>query len=62
MDMPSTIFFCSLVLLLQLSYTSTYANELQIFNVGGKDMIVPCLTILISYGFIPSSMYKHQLH
>ncbi|XP_027776390.2 olfactory receptor 8B3-like [Marmota flaviventris] len=45
-------YFCDALPLLQLSYTSTYANELVIFIVVGINIIVPSLTIFITYGFI----------
>uniref|UniRef100_A0A8C0WA35 Olfactory receptor n=1 Tax=Castor canadensis TaxID=51338 RepID=A0A8C0WA35_CASCN len=51
-------FFCDLIPLLQLSCTSTYVSQLEIFIVGGKDIIVPSLTIFISYGFILYSIFK----
>ncbi|XP_037697755.1 olfactory receptor 8B3-like [Choloepus didactylus] len=49
-------FFCDILPVLQLSCTSTYVNELVLFIVGGINIIVPSLTIFISYGFILSSI------
>ncbi|XP_055477852.1 olfactory receptor 145-like [Psammomys obesus] len=51
-------YFCDLLPLMQLSCTSTYINEIEIFIVGGKDIIVPTVIIFISYGFILSSIFK----
>uniref|UniRef100_A0A8C0ZND7 G-protein coupled receptors family 1 profile domain-containing protein n=1 Tax=Castor canadensis TaxID=51338 RepID=A0A8C0ZND7_CASCN len=51
-------FFCDPVPLLQLSCTSTYVNEVEIFIVGGKDITVPIIIIFISYGVILSSIIK----
>ncbi|XP_036856739.1 olfactory receptor 8B8-like [Manis javanica] len=51
-------YFCDLLPLLQLSCTSTFVNELVVFIVGGIDIIVPCLTIFVSYGFILSSIFR----
>ncbi|XP_062053226.1 olfactory receptor 8B3-like [Lepus europaeus] len=49
-------YFCDLIPLLELSCTSTYVNEVEIFIVVGINIIVPSLTIFISYGFILSSI------
>ncbi|KAB0359316.1 hypothetical protein FD754_003472 [Muntiacus muntjak] len=49
-------YFCDILPLLQLSCTSTYINELVVFIVGGINIIVPSLTIFVSYGFILSSI------
>ncbi|KAM4827898.1 olfactory receptor 8B3-like [Thomomys bottae] len=51
-------FFCDLIPLLQLSCTSTRVNEVEIFIVGGKDIILPSLVIFVSYGFILSSIFR----
>ncbi|KAM4828233.1 olfactory receptor 8B3-like [Thomomys bottae] len=51
-------FFCDLLPLLQLSCTSTYASQIEIFIVGGKDIIVPSLVIFTSYGFILANLLK----
>nr|XP_021484121.1 olfactory receptor 145-like [Meriones unguiculatus] len=51
-------YFCDVLPLLQLSCTSTYVNETEIFIVGGKDIILPSVIIFISYGFILSSILK----
>ncbi|XP_076968078.1 olfactory receptor 8B3-like [Tamandua tetradactyla] len=49
-------YFCDILPVLQLSCTSTHVNELVVFTVGGINIIVTCLTIFISYGFILSSI------
>ncbi|XP_052045545.1 olfactory receptor 8B3-like [Apodemus sylvaticus] len=51
-------YFCDLLPLMQLSCTSTYVNEVEIFIVGGKDITVPSIVILISYGFILSNILQ----
>ncbi|KAL6035050.1 hypothetical protein STEG23_037470 [Scotinomys teguina] len=51
-------YFCDLLPLLQLSCTSTYVNEIELFIVAGKDIIVPTVIIFTSYGFILSSILK----
>ncbi|XP_062053223.1 olfactory receptor 8B8-like [Lepus europaeus] len=51
-------YFCDILPLLHLSCTSTQVNELVVFIVGGINIIVPSLTIFISYGFILSSILK----
>ncbi|XP_034864640.1 LOW QUALITY PROTEIN: olfactory receptor 8B3-like [Mirounga leonina] len=49
-------YFCDILPLLQLSCTSTYVNELVVFIVVGISVIVPSVTIFVSYGFILSSI------
>ncbi|XP_036786090.2 olfactory receptor 8B3-like [Manis pentadactyla] len=49
-------YFCDILPVLQLSCTSTYVNELVVFIVAGINIIVPSLTIFVSYGFILSSI------
>ncbi|XP_021027725.1 olfactory receptor 145-like [Mus caroli] len=51
-------YFCDLLPLLQISCTSTYINELELFIVAGKDIIIPTIIIFISYGFILFSVLK----
>ncbi|XP_003472783.1 olfactory receptor 8B3-like [Cavia porcellus] len=51
-------YFCDILPLLELSCTSTYVNELLIFTVGGINIIVPSVTIFLSYVFILSSICK----
>ncbi|XP_076780826.1 olfactory receptor 8B8-like [Arvicanthis niloticus] len=51
-------FFCDLLPLMKLSCTSTYVNEVEIFIVGGKDITVPSIVILISYGLILSNILQ----
>ncbi|XP_038179703.1 olfactory receptor 8B3-like [Arvicola amphibius] len=49
-------YFCDIPPLLQLSCTSTYANELVILVAGSINIFVPTSTLFISYGFILSSI------
>ncbi|XP_014704112.3 olfactory receptor 8B3-like [Equus asinus] len=49
-------YLCDIFPLLQLSCTSTYVNELEVFIVVGINIIVPSVTIFVSYGFILSSI------
>ncbi|XP_057605604.1 olfactory receptor 8B3-like [Hippopotamus amphibius kiboko] len=49
-------YFCDIHPLLQLSCTSTYINELVVFIISGIHVIVPSLTIFVSYSFILSSI------
>ncbi|XP_031200632.1 olfactory receptor 8B3-like [Mastomys coucha] len=49
-------YFCDIPPLLQLSCTSTYVNELEVFVVVGINILVPSITIFLSYGFIISSV------
>ncbi|XP_005069423.3 olfactory receptor 8B8-like [Mesocricetus auratus] len=51
-------YFCDVLPLLQLSCTSTYVNETEIFIVGSKDIIFPSVMIFVSYGFILSSILQ----
>nr|XP_048273352.1 olfactory receptor 8B3-like [Myodes glareolus] len=51
-------YFCDLFPLLQISCTSTYVNEMEILIVGGKDIIVTCIIIFTSYGFILSNILQ----
>nr|XP_055162068.1 olfactory receptor 145-like [Nyctereutes procyonoides] len=51
-------YFCDILPLLQLSCTSTYVNELVVFIVVGVNIIVPTVTIFVSYGFILSSTLR----
>ncbi|XP_037360213.1 olfactory receptor 8B3-like [Talpa occidentalis] len=50
-------YFCDILPLLQLSCTSTYVNELVVFIVGGINVVVPTVTIFMSYGFILFSIF-----
>ncbi|XP_049986457.1 olfactory receptor 8B3-like [Alexandromys fortis] len=49
-------YFCNIPPLLQLSCSSTYANELVILVAGSINIIVSTSTLFISYGFILSSI------
>ncbi|XP_022369052.1 olfactory receptor 145-like, partial [Enhydra lutris kenyoni] len=51
-------YFCDILPLLHLSCSSTYVNELVIFISVGIDIIVPSVTIFVSYGFILSSILR----
>ncbi|KAM6172544.1 olfactory receptor 8B3-like [Erethizon dorsatum] len=51
-------YFCDVLPLLELSCSSSYINELVVFIVGGINIIVPSVTILLSYVFILSSIFK----
>ena len=51
-------YFCDLLPLLQLSCTSTYVNEIELFIVAGKDIIVPTAIILTYYGFILCNIFQ----
>ncbi|XP_057605600.1 olfactory receptor 8B3-like [Hippopotamus amphibius kiboko] len=49
-------YLCDIHPLLQLSCTSTYIIELEVFIVGGINIIVASFTIFISYGLILSNL------
>ena len=49
-------YLCDIHPLLQLSCASTHIIELEVFIVGGINIIVPSVTIFVSYGFILSSI------
>ncbi|XP_008681851.2 olfactory receptor 8B3-like [Ursus maritimus] len=49
-------YLCDILPLLQLSCTSTYVNELVVFFLVCINVIVPSVTIFVSYGFILSSI------
>ncbi|KAM8955153.1 olfactory receptor 8B8-like isoform 5-T5 [Lycaon pictus] len=51
-------YLCDILPLLQLSCTSTYVNELVVFIVVGINIIVPSVTVFVSYGFILSSILR----
>ncbi|XP_031199206.1 olfactory receptor 8B3-like [Mastomys coucha] len=50
-------YFCDILPVMQLSCTSTYVNELEVFIVVGINILVPSITIFISYGFILTSIF-----
>ena len=50
-------YFCDILSLLRISSTSTYVSELEVFIVGGSNIIVPSLTIFVSYGLILTSIF-----
>uniref|UniRef100_A0A8C6H9U6 Olfactory receptor n=1 Tax=Mus spicilegus TaxID=10103 RepID=A0A8C6H9U6_MUSSI len=50
-------YFCDILPVMQLSCTSTYVNELEVFVVVGINILVRSMTIFISYGFILSSIF-----
>ncbi|XP_052051330.1 olfactory receptor 1468-like [Apodemus sylvaticus] len=51
-------FFCDISALLKLACSDIYINELMIFILGGLDIIIPFLLILVSYVQIVSSILK----
>ncbi|XP_030188284.1 olfactory receptor 8B3-like [Lynx canadensis] len=51
-------YLCDILPVLQLSCTSTYVNELVVFIVVGINIIVPSVTIFVSYGCILSSILR----
>ncbi|XP_012865285.1 PREDICTED: olfactory receptor 8B3-like isoform X1 [Dipodomys ordii] len=51
-------YFCDILPVMQLSCTSTHANELEVLIVAGINIVVPSVSILISYGFILSSICR----
>ncbi|XP_004019534.3 olfactory receptor 8B8-like [Ovis aries] len=51
-------YLCDILPMLQLSCTSTYMNELVVFIVVGINIIVPSLTIFVSYGLILSNILQ----
>ncbi|XP_052045577.1 olfactory receptor 145-like [Apodemus sylvaticus] len=53
----NTHYFYDILPVMQLSCTSTYINELVVFIVVGINIIVPSITIFISYGFILSNIF-----
>ena len=50
-------YLCDIHPLLQLSCTSTHIIELEVFIVGGINIIVPSLTIFVSYGLILTNIF-----
>ncbi|XP_075823989.1 olfactory receptor 8B3-like [Microtus pennsylvanicus] len=53
-----THYFCDLLPLFQLSCTSTYVNEIEVFIVGTKDIFFPTAIIFTSYGFVLFSIFQ----
>ncbi|XP_004874503.2 olfactory receptor 8B8-like [Heterocephalus glaber] len=51
-------YFCDILPVMQLSCTSTYINELEVFIVVGINIFVPTVTIFISYGFIIFTVFN----
>ncbi|XP_047547984.1 olfactory receptor 145-like [Lutra lutra] len=51
-------YLCDMLPLLQLSCTRTYISELVLFISVGIDIIVPSVTIFVSYGCILSSILR----
>ena len=45
-------YFCDILPLLKLSCTSTYVSEPEVFIIVAINIIVPSLTIFVSYGLI----------
>ena len=50
-------YLCDIHPLLQLSCASTHIIELEVFIVGGINIIVPSLTIFVSYGLILTNIF-----
>ncbi|XP_037360198.1 olfactory receptor 8D4-like [Talpa occidentalis] len=53
-------YYCDAIPLMKLSCSSTYIEELLTFIVGGFNLIATILTIIISYGYILSSILRIQ--
>ncbi|KAG8522302.1 Olfactory receptor 8D4 [Galemys pyrenaicus] len=53
-------YYCDIIPLMKLSCSSTYIDELLIFVIGGFNMVATSMTIIISYGFILSSILRIQ--
>ncbi|XP_076968128.1 olfactory receptor 8D4-like [Tamandua tetradactyla] len=51
-------YFCDIIPLIKLSCSSTYIDELLILVIGGFNMVTTSLTIVISYAFILSSIFR----
>ncbi|XP_036908558.1 olfactory receptor 8B12-like [Sturnira hondurensis] len=50
-------FMCDILPLLELSCNSSYLNTLVVFTLVAGDILVPIVTIFLSYGFILSSIF-----
>ncbi|NP_001000719.1 olfactory receptor Olr1488 [Rattus norvegicus] len=51
-------FFCDITALLKLACSDIYINELMIFILGGFDIVIPFLLIVVSYVQIVCSILK----
>ncbi|KAM5311999.1 olfactory receptor 8A1 [Glossophaga mutica] len=51
-------YFCDILPLMKLSCSSTYDVEVTVFFLAGFNIIVTCLTVLVSYAFIFSSILR----
>ncbi|XP_055439699.1 olfactory receptor 151-like [Bubalus kerabau] len=51
-------FYCDILALMKLSCFSTYHIDMIVFSLAGFDIIVTSLTILVSYAFILSSIFR----
>ncbi|KAG5215450.1 hypothetical protein JEQ12_001026 [Ovis aries] len=51
-------YFCDISPVIRLAYAETYINELVIFIGGVLVLVVPLIFIVISYGFIASTILK----
>ena len=49
-------YFCDILPLMKLSCSSTYDVEMTVFFLAGFNIIVTCLTVLVSYAFIFSTI------
>ncbi|XP_004438452.1 PREDICTED: olfactory receptor 8B3-like [Ceratotherium simum simum] len=51
-------YVCDILPLLELSFSSTHVNELVVLIVVGFNVVVPSLTIIVSYSFILSGILR----
>ncbi|XP_066111096.1 olfactory receptor 8D1-like [Saccopteryx bilineata] len=53
-------YFCDFLPLLHLSCSNTHLNELLLFIIGGVNVLLPILTLFVSYAFIFRSILRIQ--
>ncbi|XP_045048859.2 olfactory receptor 8A1 [Desmodus rotundus] len=53
-----THYFCDILPLMKLSCSSTYEVQMTMFFVAGFNIIVTCLTVMVSYAFIIYSILR----
>ncbi|XP_054448799.1 LOW QUALITY PROTEIN: olfactory receptor 8A1-like [Pteronotus mesoamericanus] len=51
-------YFCDILPLMELSCSSTYDVQMTVFFLAGFNIVVTCLTVLVSYAFIFSSILR----
>ncbi|KAM8812424.1 olfactory receptor 8D1-like [Rhynchonycteris naso] len=51
-------YFCDFLPLLHLSCSNTHLNELLLFIIGGVNVLLPILTLFVSYAFIFRSILR----